>query len=114
MGHDTLSRLKLVSEEFEEGGTRRYARVAPIRVSEVVRPSRLFLRMATVLGLDDDAISDAVLELMASTEAIPQSLTHDQLVSIAPGLLAIIETLVPDADRQSARDGLCALLRPAP
>ena len=111
MDHKSLPGQTLESEEFEEGGTRRYSRSAPIRVSEVVRPSRLFLKLATVLGLDDDAVSDAVLALMASIDAVPQSLTHDQLVTIAPGLLAIIETLIPEADRQRARDALCALLQ---
>jgi hypothetical protein len=110
--HKTVSGRTLESEEFEEGGTRRYSRVAPLRVSEVVRPTPLFLRLATVLGLDDDAISDAVLELLASTDAVPQSLTHDQLVAVAPGLLAIIETLLPDTSRQLARDALCVLLQP--
>jgi hypothetical protein len=109
-----LSKLSLDEDEFDHGETKQYHRVAPIHVSEVVRPNRLFLKAAAVLGRDADVTYALLAPLMARAEFVPQGLTREQLTALSPGLLEIIETTLPFDERDPARDRLCKLLGEEP
>jgi hypothetical protein len=104
---------RLAVTDFDDARqTRKFSRAVPIRVSEVVRPNRLFSRLSAALGAGAAEAHVAVVQLMERADAQPHTLSHAQLVAIAPGLLEIVETLLPEADRPSAREQLCQMLVP--
>jgi hypothetical protein len=110
--HDPRPPSMITAErhDFEDAKTQTARRAAPIHVSEVLRPNRLFSKLAMVFGRDARGAHGLLSPLMARADVAPQALTREQLTAMAPGLLEIIETVLPVDEREQARGRLAELL----
>ena len=77
---------------------------------EITRPNRRFMRLAEVLGLDHLAAEALLADLLTATDATPASMSRAHIVSMRDGVLEIIATIFPVADRPAACARLEALL----
>ena len=105
------SRLRLEErDDFEGRATRPLPRLTRPPIREQVRPNRLFARVAALLRRDPVTVVTLLDAALARADAAPQAFTGEQLQTIAPRLLELIETELPPGARDGAREGLAALL----
>jgi hypothetical protein len=98
-------------DDAEARITQKVHRGALRPVHERVRPNRLFLRVAALLGRDPATVVTWLSAALRRADAAPQAFTREQLRAVSPSLLELIETELTPAEREGARDGLCSLLR---
>ena len=66
----------------------------------------LFERLADALGLSENAVEHLTSELLVHAEATPATLTAAQLWNMRSGLLALVDSVLPAATRESTRSRL--------
>jgi hypothetical protein len=86
------AQLPKVPVALEDKRTEPHLKTWPRAVAEVVHPNKLFQQLVFALDMEVEENYVAVMELLAEVDAVPQTLTSEQLSLVAPRLLEVIDT----------------------